>query len=271
MKHNTAMGPGKPATLQDVIDRVVGNAVLSDSRRRDLRSGIVTYAKIVGEAPAAIPMDLASIRKTLDGVVPLQAKVSRKRWANLRSDIAGAIAASGLQPMLKTFGVEPDKEWESLLGSVNDKAINNGLSRLARWATLRRISPAAINSNAVERFFSELESGSLVRNLRFQRRNVAKLWNRLVALVPNRGLQAVQVPNKSIPSDRIPWQLLPTSFTKEVDEYLRWCSVPNPLDEDARPRAIAPETLRLRRSYIHLAASAACSAGIAARTASTCL
>jgi hypothetical protein len=134
MKAEKINGPAQPATLQDVIDRVADNAVLSDSRKRDLRSGIVIYAKIVGEAPAAIPMDLASIRKTLDGVVPLQAKVSRKRWANLRSDIAGAIAASGLQPMLKTFGVELDKDWAGLLDAANDRAIANGLSRLARWA-----------------------------------------------------------------------------------------------------------------------------------------
>ena len=96
MKHSKATGPAEPATLQDVLDRLGTNTALSDSRRRDLRSGIVVYAKVVGEAPAAIPMDLASIRKTLDGVVPLQAKVSRKRWANLRSDIAGG--DRGLRP-----------------------------------------------------------------------------------------------------------------------------------------------------------------------------
>jgi integrase len=262
MKAEKIKGPAQPATLQDVIDRVVDNAALSSSRKRDLRSGVVVYAKIVGEAPAAILLDLAAIRKTLDGVVPLQAKVSRKRLANLRSDIAGAIAASGLQPMLKTFGVELDKDWAGLLDAVDDKAVANGLSRLARWASLRHVSPEKIDGAAVKQFFAELESGSLVRNLRFQRRNVAKLWNKLVTLLPDRGLHTVQIPNSTVTSNRLPWQLLPSSFRKENDDYLRWCSVPDPLDEDARTRALAPATLRLRRDHIHLAASAACSAGI---------
>jgi hypothetical protein len=48
----------------------------------------------------------------------------------------------------------------------------------------------------------------------------------------------------------------------EVDEYLSWCALPDPLDEQARARALAPETLRLRRHYIHLAATAACDAAI---------
>ena len=109
MKHNSFPTPAAPVTLQDVIDRLGAKTDLSDTRKRDLRSAIVTYSKILGESPAAIPMDLAAIRRTLDSVVPLQAKVSRKRWANLRSDIAAAIAASGLQPMLKTADVEPDQ------------------------------------------------------------------------------------------------------------------------------------------------------------------
>ena len=101
--------------LAEVVDRLPANPDLSDTRKRDLRSAIVTYGKIVGQPLAEIQLDLAAIRKTLDGVVPLQAKVSRKRWANLRSDIAAAIAASGLQPMLKTSEIKVNEDWEQLL------------------------------------------------------------------------------------------------------------------------------------------------------------
>jgi hypothetical protein len=262
MKHNSFPTPAAPVTLQDVIDRLSAKVDLSDTRKRDLRSAIVTYSKIRGESPAAIPMDLAAIRRTLDSVVPLQAKVSRKRWANLRSDIAAAIAASGLQPMLKTADVEPDQHWDRLLEAAKDRRIGNGLSRLARWATLRQITPKEVNDAVLARFFSELETGSLVRNLRFQRRNVAKIWNKLVSLSPDRGLQLVQVPEKSVIWQRISWLELPASFRQETEDYLLWCSVPDRLDENARARALAPETLRLRRHHIHLAVSAACNAGV---------
>ena len=252
---------GTPITLQDVIDRVPAKPDLADSRKRDLRSAVVTYGKVVGEAPAEIPMDLAAIRKTLDGVVPLQAKVSRKRWANLRSDLAAAIAVSGLCPMIKTSGVEPDDTWSRLMEAAQDTGLVNGLSRFSRWSVLRHLAPEEISTAAMGQFFTELEAGSLVRNLCFQRRNVPKLWNRLAALLPDRGLQTVQVPNSAITSNRLPWQRLPASFRKENDDYLRWCSVPDPLDEDARTRALASASLRLRHDHIHLAASAACSAG----------
>ena len=76
-------------------------------RKRDLRSAVTSFAKLRDQPPAAIPLDLADIRRTLDGMVPARAKISRKRWANLRSDLAAAIEASGLRPMLKTADLEP--------------------------------------------------------------------------------------------------------------------------------------------------------------------
>ena len=261
MKHDSSSTAAAPVMLQEVVDRLGANADLSDTRKRDLRSAIVTYGKILGEPPASIPLDLAAMRKTLDGVVPLQAKVSRKRWANLRSDIAAAIDASGLQPMLKTSDVKPDHEWEELFDAANDRRISNGLSRLARWATSRQVTPTEVDGVVLARFFVELHTGSLIRNLQFKRRNFATLWNKLAALLPDRGLNLVDVPEKIVTWERVSWLELPASFKQETEEYLVWCSVPDPLDDNARARALAPETLRLRRSYIHLAVSAACYAG----------
>jgi integrase len=137
-----------------------------------------------------------------------------------------------------------------------------GLSRLARWATARQISPAEVDDDVLERFFSELEATSLVRNLRGQRRSVAKSWNKLAALSADQALRRVQVPSNRPVSTRVPWLELPASFRDEVEKYLVWCSVPDPLDDAARARALAPVSLRLRRDHIHLAASAACAAGI---------
>ena len=169
---NTVAVPGSavPVTLKDVVDRLTANPDLSDTRKRDLRSAVVIYGKLKGEPLSAIPLDLAAIRRTLEGIVPAQAKVSRKRWANLRSDLVAALDASGLQPMLKTADVELDCTWAALLRAVKDKAVMYGLSRLARWATARQISPAEVDDDVLERFFSELEATSLVCNLRGQRR-----------------------------------------------------------------------------------------------------
>lgn len=261
MKRDPLPPTAVPATLQDVIDRL-DECSLPDTRKRDLRSAGVTYAKLVGRLPAAIPLDLADIRRTLDGMVPAQAKVSRKRWANLRSDLAAAFDASGLRPMLRTADVELDDAWAKLLQAVTDRRVHHGLSRFARWASLRRISQAAVDDAVIERFIAELEAASLIRNIGAQHRSVALTWNILCALQPGLSLRVVEVPAKKLAPTRVPWDGLPASFREDVDQYLAWCAMPDPLDERARARALASRTVRLRRDQIHSAVTAACATGI---------
>ena len=250
-----------PATLQTVLDRLAGNARLSDSRRRDLRSAVRSFAKLREQPPAAIPLDLADIRHTLDRMVPARAQISAKRWANLRSDLAAAIEASGLRPMLRTSDVEVDQAWTRLLAFA-DQRVRHGLSRFVRWASLRRIAPDSVDEDTIARFINELDQATLIRNLRNLHRTVAMAWNGLVGVHHGAGLRPVAVPSHKFAPTRMPWQQLPASLWEDVEAYLTWASVPDPLAEGARARALAPLSLRLQRTHIHSAASAAAAAGI---------
>jgi integrase len=252
---------GTIATLQDVLDRLSVVDGLTDGRRRDLRSAVACYAKILGVPPAAIPIDLATIRETLDAMVPAQAKVSAKRWANRRSDLAAAFAACGLMPILKTAKVKLDPAWAALLVPVADPAIRNGLSRFARWATLRGIAPTAVDMAVIERFVAELMAASLARHIGEQYRTVAWAWNALVALRSGEGMRSVALPERPAPV-RVPWQQLPAAFREDVERHLAWCAVPDPLDPQARGRALAPATIGLRRNHIHSAIQAVRDAGV---------
>jgi integrase len=261
LKPTPPPSPATPATLQTVLERLEDKKALSDSRKRDLRSGILSFAKLKGQPPGAIPLDLADLRATLDGMAPASAKVSPKRWANLRSDLARAIAASGLRPMLKTSVVRPNQSWTRILKPA-DKRIRHGLSRFARWGSLRRIAPEAVDDSTIARFVTELDSRTLTRNLRDLPVRVAKSWNALVALHQGAGLRPVAVPiNKSAPT-WIAWEQFPSSFREDVERYLTWASVPDPLAPGARARALAPLSLRLQKTHILSAARAAAAAGV---------
>ena len=247
-------------TLQTVLDRLSTNPRLTPSRQRDLRSAITCFARLMDQPPAAIPMDLATIRQGLDRMVPAWAKISTKRWANIRSDLAAAIDASGLRPMLKTAGVELNGAWRQLMDEA-PPWIRQDVSRLARWSSLRGIAPAAIDDSVIERFVAELHSSTLVRNLRYRSGLVRRAWNALVAQHPT-DLQVVTVKPNTRALKRIPWEQFPAAFREDVRQYLDWAAVPDPLDEAARARALSPRTLRLQRQHIHSAASAAVAAGI---------
>jgi integrase len=247
-------------TLQTVLDRIATTSGLSDSRKRDLRSAVMSFAKLIERSPAAIPLDLADIRGTLDAMVPASAKISAKRWANLRSDLAAAIAASGLLPMLKTSDVRLDGAWTELLASADQRA-RHGLSRFARWASLLGIHPEEVDDSTLARFIANLESASLVRNLHTLPGTVARAWNAIVRLHAVSGLHPIAIPTNGRAPIGI-WQQLPAPFRDEVERYLTWASVPDPLADGARPRPLSALSLRLQRTHIHSAATAAVAAGL---------
>lgn len=249
-------------TLEHVLEGLKANRDLSDIRRRDLRSAVSSFAALINSSPAYVALDLAAIRSVLDLMVPIQAKVSKKRWANLRSDLAAAIAASGLRPMLKTSSVTLSESWALLLGKTQDMRMRDGLSRFARWASERQISPQDVNREVVDRFIAELEIGSLVRKIAELGQTIVRSWNRLAQSFPDEGLQPIEVRRRLSGPPRIPWCELPESFRQDVDRYQEWAAVPDPLDENARSKALAPRTVDLRRDHIHSAVTAAVAAGI---------
>jgi hypothetical protein len=253
---------GNGLTLQDVLEGLVRNSSLSVTRLRDLRSAVTCFAALVDSSPPHVALDLAAIRSVLDLMVPIQAKMSRKRWANLRSDLAAAIAASGLLPMLKTSTVELSESWASLLGKTQDRRMTDGLSRFARWASERQIAPRDVDREVVDRFVAELHSASLVRKIAELGQTIVRSWNRLAQSFPDEGLRPIKVRKRTNGPPRFPWHDLPASFRRDVDGYLEWAAVPDPLEENARRSPLASRTIHLRRDHLHSAVSAAVAAGV---------
>ena len=91
-------------------------------------------------------------------------------------------------------------------------------------------------------------------------RKVAQIWNE-AARDPALGLRPVTVPSYRAPK-RIDWALLPKALRRDRDEHLAWCRVSDPFAPDARMRALAPRSLRLRRDQIHAAVTALVESGI---------
>ena len=86
-----------------------------------------------------------------------------------------------------------DEVWSRLLAPA-DQRIRHGLSRFARWASLRRIAPEAVDDGTIDRFIAELDAATLVRNLREPAPHRREAWNALVELHAGAGLRPVAVP-----------------------------------------------------------------------------
>ena len=136
-----------------------------------------------------------------------------------------------------------------------------GLSRLARYASAEGIEPEEINDATIESFITAVRHRTLHRKPNDLHRKVALIWNE-VAQRSGFDLQFVKVPSFRRPPKRIEWKLLASAFRKDVDKYLRWCGGSDVFAANARSRALAPQTIKLRQNQIHAAITALVESGV---------
>jgi hypothetical protein len=87
-------------TLADLYLAVLNMLSLGKTRRRDLLSAIVRIGRIAGRELSQIPLNPCRLKMILEQGSPGTEALSRKSLQNLRSDLAAAIAVSGLSKFL---------------------------------------------------------------------------------------------------------------------------------------------------------------------------
>jgi hypothetical protein len=249
-----------PVTLQDVLQVMEGAEALSVTRRRDLRSAVKRVATLLSDDPARLVLDLPAISSKLATISPVAAGLSSKSFSNIRSDFMAAVKASGLKSIQRSGKTRMSPAWANLVAGLSQKRARIGLSRLARYANAADIPPERVDDSVIDSFIAAVREGSLHRKPNELHRLVSRIWNE-VAQKSGRYLKPVTVPSFRPPVKRIEWMLLPDVFRNEVAEYLAWCAGSDSFAADARSRALAPQTLKLRRDQIHAGVTALVESG----------
>jgi integrase len=245
----------EPVTLAEVLAALDRASGLSGTRLRDLKSATKRVAILLGNEPAAIALDMGAISARLAAVSPAALGLTAKRFANIRSDFLAAVKASGVKPLKVELKSPLSSDWVDFFKRLSGRRAHIGLSRLARYAGAQGIGPKDVNDEVIGGFITAVREGSLHRKPDALHRQVSLIWNE-AARDPSLGLQVVNVPSFRGPLERTDWAVLPDSFKKDMEDYLSWCAVSDPFAVDARSRALASRTLRLRRDQIHAAVTA---------------
>jgi integrase len=260
-KKQTASPAPRVPTLANVLNCLETSGDLSPVRVRDLRSAISRLCALIGEEPGRIELDLGQLRNRLAAINPVSAGISAKSFANIRSDLFAAIAASGLKPITKTS--QPLAEpWRALMATLTQERQRIGLSRLARYGSAQGLVPDEVNDAVVTGFMESVRQGSLHRKPNDLHRHTTVIWNEIASSFPELGLGAVSIPSFRPPPRRVDWSVLPESFREDVEKCLAWCASTDPFAADARSRPLAPASVNLRRLHIHAAVTALIASGV---------
>jgi integrase len=248
--------------LSEVLVALESHKGFSKTRLRDLRSSIKRVASLLGDDPARIALDLPAVSAKLATISPAAAGLTSKSFSNIRSDFMAAVTASKLKSVQRSAKTPLSAAWNKLFADISTRRAQIGLSRLARYASGRGIAPQAINDATINAFITAVRDGTLHRKPNDLHRSVALIWNE-VARRSEFGLQLVDVPSFRRPAQRIEWALLASTFRTDVGDYLTWCAGVDSFAANARSRALAPQTIKLRQNEIHAAITALVESGVA--------
>ncbi|GLR66932.1 hypothetical protein GCM10010909_16120 [Acidocella aquatica] len=245
---------------------------LTPTKRRDYRSALISAAKLLGQPPQGIRLDLQALSDTILALTPKLRGHQVKRRQNIRSGINKVAALMGLahphQP--GADGLMP--AWLDLKRRLDAEYDRHHLTRLARYCSDRNIEPEAVTSAVFTAFGRDLAASAIISDRTAYLRKVTNQWARLIDRYRELGLQALVLPDKKARLT-FPATKFMESFRQELDKFKAAMTPENlgalhddlDLPAEQRPfrpsRPLKPSTVALRVYQLRCAASALIHAG----------
>lgn len=241
-------------TLATVLERVLADQALDSRQKQDAASALRTVAKALGHSLDQLPAHPGRLRGLLKGFTPAMADLSERRWRNALSLLRRALTCAGISQVAARSREPFAPEWTAMLRPLRGTHAFIALCRLARYCSIRGITPADLNDQVFTAFGQDLETGALIQSPHTVHRKSAIAWNRLVATIKTGSVQPVTVPSYSRTYAR-PWSVFPPSLKVDVEAYLDRLAGKDILAElDFKP--LRPASLKTRQYQIRAYLSA---------------
>jgi len=247
-------------TLADILSRLEADEGPDRRRAGEMRSAIKTVCRVLGADPGLMPAEPCQLRPRLAKLTPAIAGVSPGRWSNIKSLTLEALKRAGLKSMAGRSREPLAPKWEALRALIPDRHFQSGLSRFLSYCTVCGIDPAAVTAGTFVQFGWEVDTYSLARDPGGICRDTCKLWNQAVKTIPGWPQLVVTVPNRrrdfALSLDEFPW-----TFRSDVEGFLSRGADADVFSDTYR-KPLAEHTLRNRKQYILMAATALVRGGV---------
>jgi len=248
-----------PFTLEALGHRIASDTGLPKTRRRDIQSALLTFAKVLDRSLAELPADRRWVTQHLRSIHPARHGLSKKRWQNVCADLSFALDYAGwsnLKP--RTLPLQP--EWVPLRALLTTKRLRAGLTHFIGYCNSRAVTPQQVD-DTVSNDYREYLTDRCRRNVHRIHKDVCRIWNEARAQFPEWPDTELTVPTLARRGYTYPWDTLSPELRAEVDRYIEWLGGRELLLENPPPRPCRPATLRTRRLHIQIVASAAIRSG----------
>ena len=251
--------------FSDVIAKLQADLTLSDTRRRDLISGLSTVAKALGRPPEDIPCDTRWLQKRLGKISPAALNLTIKTWQNARSNARTAMAQIGLveRKIRNIDDLTPDWRhlWELVLES-KDRTLQPSLCRFVHFLSREGVRPEDVEAEHADLFHQAIVANEISKSPETPFRAAVNGWNLARARIDAWPKQRLPLPSRQV-KFILDLDSFPEGFQHSYEALFRHFSEPDLFSEQARSVAVRPSTLNQYRSQFLRFASELVQSGVA--------
>jgi integrase len=243
-----------PATLAEVLERILSMDGLPRQRRQDLMSAVRQVARLIGGLPADVSADPEALKRGLNILIPAAAGMTASRWRNVRALLTAALDLTGAKVARRRRHVGLASPWMALLGLVDERYERARLSRFFSFASANGVAPERVDDRTVADFAYHLKRNSLLERQTQIVRDLCLAWNRCAGAILGWPTTRLAVPDRRR-NYALSASAYPSSFSADVDGHLVHLAGNDLFDSTGRGPA-SPKTLRdVRLRLLQIAAA----------------
>lgn len=247
-----------PKTMAGVL-QIVSASNLPTEKKHGLRRDIKKACKWFGQPPDRVEADPRDIQSRFRQISAGGLRVSKKRFANVRSGVRAAMRVAGCTPT-SSRGTPLTADWDRLLTQAHGKYAKMRLQRFFRYLDRLHVSPSDVTQDLADDFLPFLMRHGVVKHPRRVHREALKTWNECASKVPQWPQATFKVPfyvDKYI----LPECDFQPSLIQDIDRFLQQNSTTDEFDLSGRDHPLKASTIPSYRNMLLRMASLAVLAG----------
>jgi integrase len=205
-------------TLDAVIQAVLARNDINLHRRQEIASAVRVMSRILGLPATNILADPQLLRGRIAQITANAASLSPARWRNVKSLFYSALTIVGASSMGRRSKAALRPDWRELLARISDRYDRAKLSKLARFCSLRALTPEQV-TDAVLTSFGDMLVHSMVERPKQVHRDACLTWNRMVDRVNGWPTVRLTVPHNSR-TYALRLEAFAPSFVTDLQAYL---------------------------------------------------
>lgn len=251
-----------------LIKRLSDAPNLSDTRRRDMISGLRRVADALGLPEDDIPCDgrwlqprLAKINAPMIGMKP-------KTWQNAVSNARSAMAHFGIVERRSRRAEDLDRFWGPLWDEVlisGDKTLPTALRRFIHFLNRMGVHPTNVCDEHATAYREALVLNEISKDPDTAYRAAVNGWNLAGDRLAEWPSTRLSLPRRAV-RIALDESAFPASFTDDVETVLNKLAKPDPFDDAAPSTPRRPATIKQYRHQIKRFASHLANSGVAVET-----